>query len=96
MTPHADARTLDRVRPYITAPEYVEVCRRLCRLEAAEHGASYAIRLLRLSGNRGDHATSHGNVAVAVVRGNRVITVMLRRDTQPHTPGAYSVDRVLG
>ena len=36
---------------------------------------------------------SNGSVAVAIIRDNRVVTLMFRRTTQPWTAEALSVDR---
>lgn len=38
---------------------------------------------------------SNGNVVVAIIRNGLVKTFMFRRETQPHTPKAYNVERCI-
>lgn len=93
---HAWQRLYERLTP----AEHPEVSRRIARL--VENAwryteGDYAIRLLRLAGQRNDAWSdqSNGDEVWAVVRGGDVKTVMLRRSSQPATAWALRVDHVV-
>lgn len=57
---------------------------------------SEAIRLLKLNGqtNQAWGERSNGDELWAIIRDGRLVTVMLRRSTQPKTPEALKVQKV--
>lgn len=91
------AHTLDRLADRLTADERTAVAERIRRVSAALPDADVALRVLTLTGQRNDawSDVSNGDTVWAVIRGGTVATVMLRRSTQPTTPAAFGVDRVL-
>lgn len=54
----------------------------------------HAVRVLKLAGRRGTWAGSNGDEVWAIIGDGKVLTVMLRRSSQPRTAQAFSVDRV--
>lgn len=96
MTDHA----LERIGARLT-PSEIGRARTLCRaLESAARSlgsrGSVAVRLFVLSGQRNEawSNVSNGDAVWAVLRGGTVVTVMLRRSTQPSTAEAMRVDAV--
>ena len=66
------------------------------RVAALSEVGSEAIRILTLPKQVGEAwgDRSNGNQVWAIVRNRRLVTVMLRRDTQPATPEAFGVEKV--
>lgn len=89
--------TLDRLADRLTVEERTAVAERIGRVAAALPGGDVALRVLTLAGQRNAawSNVSNGDTVWAIVRGGTVATVMLRRSTQPTTPAAFGVDRVL-
>lgn len=98
------------VRPPTLTPHAVMQCRRrafdldaVARQVAAKvadvHGEGRAVAAYvgRIDGGpRGGLVGSNGDTVWAIVREGRIVTVMLRRSTQPATPDAFGVDVVAG
>ena len=63
-----------------------------------ERDEAVAVKMGQLKSQVGEAwgQESNGNQIWAVIRQQRVVTVMLRRSTQPETPKALRVDRVIG
>jgi hypothetical protein len=66
------------------------------QLAAASSAPSEALRLVNLKSQVGLAWSdrSNGDEVWAIVRNRRLVTIMLRRNTQPKTPAALKVDRV--
>jgi hypothetical protein len=83
-TRHASERTSERgieLHPSVRA-----------RVDSGEH---VAVRLRRLGSVRGSWLGSQGDWEWAVYRGGRLVTVFRRRASQPSTPQALGVSRVI-
>lgn len=90
---HALARVAERFNP----DDRRRVLSALERLDPGKYVTSAAVLLARLSEPYGFAwgDKSNGQDVWAVVREGRVVTVMLRRKTQPMDPSAFRVDRVV-
>lgn len=66
------------------------------QLAAASTAESEAIRLVNLDGQVGKAWSdrSNGDEVWAIVRGRNLVTIMLRRSSQPKTPAALKVAKV--
>ena len=86
---------LGRIAERLTAEERSAVAAKLAELNVKPTG-SVAVRIHRLAAMRGYawSDTSNGSDVWAIVRDGTVMTVMLRRSTQPTNPNAFNVDRV--
>lgn len=65
-------------------------------LAAQSKSSSEAIRLLNLNSQVGKAWSdrSNGDEVWAIIRGRNLVTIMLRRSTQPKTASALKVDKV--
>lgn len=94
---HAYRRTVERLTP----AEQSEFFNRLTVLEsyARRHaqGHDWAIRLMKLQGQRNDAWSdeSNGDEVWCILRRGELKTVMLRRSSQPPTAQALRVDKVV-
>ena len=94
-TRHALARAAERLGTALDAQTFEAI---IARADAAAATASCdtAIRLHQVPSIIGIAWSdrSNGDTIVGIIRDNRVVTIMLRRSTQPHTPAAYNVRQV--
>jgi len=94
------AHALDRIQERLTEAGWsTEDRARLARglmAMAPKLRGSWALKLATLDAQVGVSwgDRSNGNEVWAIVRGGSLVTVMLRRETQPKTPEALKVDNV--
>lgn len=94
---HAYERVTERLSEagydQATIEKVYEAAEMLARQSKA---SSEAIRLLNLSGQVGKAWSdrSNGDAVWAIIRGQRLVTIMLRRSTQPSTASALKVEKV--
>lgn len=91
-SPHA----MERISERLTAEERADVSRAVAEL-SVDYSGSVAVRVARLAAMHGYawSDTSNGSDVWAIVRDGAVVTVMLRRRTQPTDRRAFNVDRVI-
>lgn len=96
-TIHANQRVVERLEDAGFSPDKIDQIGSALDYVAAKMNRSTALRFLDLDGMVGKAWTdrSNGDQAWAIIRNRRVITVMLRRSTQPATPAALKVEQVL-
>jgi hypothetical protein len=98
LTGHAVDRALGRLAD--AGIDGRAVLDRAARVAAKVRDDSAAILMVRLPAIAGDaHGdfygrASNGDDVWAIIRRNKVVTLMLRRSAQPATPDALRVDRV--
>jgi hypothetical protein len=94
ITSHAYERAFGRIRAAGGNPDKVL---QAAELLARTYRAPTAVRLLTLPEQVGTPwgEESNGDQVWAICRDSRVVTLMLRRSTQPATPDALRVDRVV-
>jgi hypothetical protein len=92
-TSHAIVQVLERLKP----EERKQLEARLQALPKLVPHGSAAVRILKLAAQRNSSwgEKSNGDIVVAVVRDAVVVTVMLRRSSQPWCTKSFDVDRVL-
>lgn len=94
---HAYERVEDRMAEAgFNAETRAKVFAAAAMLASQSANRSEAIRLVTLPAMVGEAWSdrSNGNEVWAIVRGRRLVTVMLRRSTQPKTPEAFDVEAV--
>lgn len=87
---------LDKIRERLTPAEQQTCVRLLGELPERVPEGSAAVVLMRVE-HRGTPwgEESNGDLVVAIVRDGRVVTVFLRRSSQPLVRESFDVDRVL-
>lgn len=93
----ATVHALGRLAERLSEEDRERVSAALADVESARYRASVAVRVARLAQPVGDPwgVESNGSDVWAVIRGGTVVTVMLRRKSQPTNPSAFGVDRVI-
>lgn len=94
MANHATQRILERLTPAEAQTVKANIA---TAVEVLPRGMDVAVYVHTLAAHRQseDDSRSNGQNVVAIFRGGRVATVMLRRDNQPATPAALRVARVI-
>lgn len=92
--PHAIYRALDRAAAR-TGLSPVDVIRRAQSFTTEPGNLAVCLCLLPAHLRTTDTDASNGDAIWAVIRNHHLITLMLRRSTQPATPAALKVDTVL-
>lgn len=92
-SPHALGRLAER----LSTEERQAVAQAVATLTLEGNTDSVAVRVARLSAMHGYawSDVSNGSDVWAIVRGGHVVTVMLRRRTQPTDKRAFNVERVV-
>lgn len=99
--PHALARADERLTAAGLDPKKVYAKGAELATVTSKYWYSAAVLMVALDRNYGDtnaprdDRDSNGNEVWAVCRGGKLVTLMLRRDTQPKTCDAFGVDKVL-
>lgn len=99
-TPARKTHAWERVEERLTEAGFDAETRRLIfvnidRLASMSQYRSEAIRVLELPTYIGEYGDrSNGNEVWAIVRGRRLVTVMLRRAEQARRPSAFDVEAV--
>lgn len=94
---HAEDRVTERLTDAGLDPATIDRVWAVTSALATRLPGATAVRLLKLPArvNEAWGARSNGDAVWAVYRDHRVCTVFLRRSTQPSTPEAFDVERVL-
>lgn len=99
---HADERIRERLSGIVGCPcpdELIRIAR--AYIESCSFDTSMALRVAKLNGWYGDtrhyhpERNSNGDEVWIVARRHRMVTVMLRRSTQPRRCTSFDVNRVV-